>query len=76
MWSKFGTDFAYIHTGIVEYAVGGTTFTISKMGSGVKDIVDPCLEKFMKTKQYYNSCKKWGLLSSCHENDSFPTGTA
>ena len=43
IWDKFGTDFAYIHTGFMDQNVNGTTMTMSRMGSGLNDIVNPCL---------------------------------
>merc|ERR1719181_2017486 len=29
LWAKLGKDFAYIHTGFVDYAVAGTTLSIA-----------------------------------------------
>lgn len=49
IWAKFGTDFAYLHTGIFEHAANGTTLTMSKKGSGIAELVNPCIQKFMKT---------------------------
>lgn len=47
LWSGLGTDFAYIHTGMFEHAINGTTLAMSKKGSGLNDILNPCLDKFM-----------------------------
>jgi hypothetical protein len=41
-----------------EHAINGTTLAISKKGSGLNDILNPCIEKFMKTKEYYQICQK------------------
>ena len=46
----FGTTFAYVQTGILEHSYNGTTLTISKKGSGLADIVNPCIQSFMQTK--------------------------
>ena len=39
----FGTDFAYIHTGLDQWSINGTTLAISKRGSGLKQVLDPCI---------------------------------
>ena len=41
--SGFGTDFAYIHTGLDQWSINGTTLAISKRGSGLKQVLDPCI---------------------------------
>mmetsp|Transcript_72028 Transcript_72028/g.154183 ORF Transcript_72028/g.154183 Transcript_72028/m.154183 type:complete len:383 (+) Transcript_72028:88-1236(+) len=73
LWNGFGTDYAYIHTGIFEHTHNGTTLTMAKMGSGVKQLVDPCLKSFMQTEEYYTICVKHGLNGSCFPNSYFPT---
>eukprot|EP00657_Telonema_sp_P-1_P010074 TRINITY_DN436_c0_g1_i8.p1 TRINITY_DN436_c0_g1~~TRINITY_DN436_c0_g1_i8.p1 ORF type:complete len:423 (-),score=82.75 TRINITY_DN436_c0_g1_i8:81-1349(-) len=55
-WTGFGTDFAYIQTGLAGDLYNGTTLTISKRGSGIPAIVNPCLQSFLLTKEYYNIC--------------------
>lgn len=37
--------FAYIHTGLNEWSINGTTLAISKKGSGLADALNPCIEK-------------------------------
>ena len=55
-WIKDGTNsriaqfgkpngFAYIHTGLNEWSVNGTTLAISKKGSGLAGVLNPCIEK-------------------------------
>jgi len=44
---------------------------MSKKGSGVVDIINPGIEKFMKTKEYYDLCKKYDIVSDCFENEHF-----
>lgn len=56
LWSGFGTKYAYIHTGLHDYAINGTTLAISKQGSGLNEIINPCLQKFMQTKDYFEIC--------------------
>ena len=73
LWAGFGTKYAYVQTGMFGHAYNGTTLTISKRGSGIAaNIVNPCLEKFMATKEYYDVCKKHGFESSCYPNEFFP----
>lgn len=65
MWSKFGTDFAYVQTGIYDYMNSGTTLAISKKGSGLAETLDPCITKFMTTESYKLLCSKYEIESSC-----------
>merc|ERR1711998_445927 len=44
LWSGFGTQYAYVQTGLFGHAYNGTTLTISKRGSGLSDIVNPCIQ--------------------------------
>jgi len=76
MWEGFGTTFAYVHTGILEHSYNGTTLTISKKGSGLADIVNPCIQSFMETKDYYDLCTKHGMTSSCYTNSHFPSSSS
>lgn len=71
MWSRFGTDFAYVQTGISDYMISGSTLAISKKGSGLADTLDPCIEAFIKTEAYKNLCVKYGLESDCFKNEFF-----
>ena len=71
MWSRFGTDFAYVQTGIYDYMNSGTTLAISKKGSGLANILNPCIEAFIKTKSYKDLCTKYGLEGDCFQNEFF-----
>lgn len=73
-WQKFGQPggFAYIHSGMPEFTKAGTTLAMSKIGSGIKDILDPCINAFLQTESYYKICQKWDLVSSCFANNHFP----
>lgn len=73
LWDGLGTTYAYVHTGMIGQDEGGTTLTMSKIGSGVADLVNPCLEKFLQTEDYYRLCAKYGLVDTCFQNDFFPT---
>jgi len=59
LWAGFGTKYAYIQTGLFGHAYNGTTIALARKGSGVRDIVNPCLKEFMKTKEYWNICEKF-----------------
>jgi len=72
LWSGLGTSFAYIGTGMLGHAYNGTTLAISKKGSGLNAILNPCIEKFMQTKDYFDVCEKHSFTSSCYKNSHFP----
>lgn len=46
----FGNSFGFAQVGIYSFALNGTTLAFSKKGSGVNDILNPCIEKFMQNK--------------------------
>ena len=71
LWSKFGTDFAYVQTGIYDYMESGTTLAISKKGSGLADTLNPCIEAFIKTKSYKDLCTKYDMEGACFQNEFF-----
>jgi hypothetical protein len=71
MWSGFKEKFAYIHTGLSGSTVNGTTLTLAKKGSGIAEIVNPCIQSFMKTKEYKTICDKHELTESCYKNEYF-----
>ena len=71
LWGRFGTEFAYIQTGMVEHAIDGTTLSISKKGSGLNEILNPCLDAFMETEEYYEICKDYGFEADCYPNEFF-----
>ncbi|CAL1130770.1 unnamed protein product [Cladocopium goreaui] len=73
MWAGFGTNFSYIQTGLFGHAQAGTTLALSKKGSGLKEILDPCIERFLETKDYYDICVKHGFVNSCFPNEFFPS---
>jgi hypothetical protein len=76
LWTGLGTSFAYIQTGLFGHALNGTTLAISKKGSGLANILNPCLQQYMQTQDYYNVCASHGLENSCYQNSHFPTSNA
>jgi len=38
----------------------------------VAEKLNPCLWKFVETKEYYNICVKHDLVESCYRNKHFP----
>merc|ERR1719191_1470587 len=73
LWNGFGTKYAYVQTGQYGYTINGTTLALSKKGTGVPEKVNPCLTKFMETKEYHDICVKYGLAESCYPNAFFTT---
>jgi len=71
LWAGFGTTFAYVQTGQFGYVMNGTTLALAKLGSGVANKVNPCLWKFLETKEYHDICKKHGLTAQCYPNQYF-----
>lgn len=44
---------------------------MAKKGTGVADIVNPGIRKFLQTKDYYDLCVKYNLVDLCYKNDYF-----
>lgn len=76
LWRGFGTEFAYVQTGLYDWLVDGTTVAMSKKGSGVASAMDACLDSFMHTKEYYEVCSKSHhnetQVNVCVPNQYFP----
>jgi len=75
MWKGFGTTFAYVQTGMYRHAFNGTTLVMARKGAGVKEIVNPCIESFIQTEEYYNICEKHGFTQQCFTNSFFPASS-
>mmetsp|Transcript_46860 Transcript_46860/g.111576 ORF Transcript_46860/g.111576 Transcript_46860/m.111576 type:complete len:378 (-) Transcript_46860:63-1196(-) len=71
-----GINYTYVHTGMTDYAYNGTTLSISKKGSGVPLIINECIERYMFTKPYYETCIKYNLMDQCYPNPFFPDAAA
>ena len=61
----FGTNFSYIHTGLNEWSHNGTTLAISKRGSGLPSVLNPCIDKIVRTPKYLEICEKYFESSKC-----------
>merc|ERR1719473_2197283 len=75
LWTGLGTKFAYIGTGMLGHSYNGTTLVISKKGSGLNAIINPCIKKFMETQAYHDVCKKHEFEASCYPNTFFPSAS-
>ena len=53
LWEGFGTEYAYVQTGQFGYAVNGTTLSLSRKGSGIREVLGPCMAQFLATEEYY-----------------------
>jgi len=71
-WAGFGTKFAFIQTGLFSHSHNGSTLAMSKKGSGLNEIINPCMERYMRTNEYYEVCAKYGLAGDCYPNSYFP----
>eukprot|EP00588_Corethron_pennatum_P017662 CAMPEP_0194303604 /NCGR_PEP_ID=MMETSP0171-20130528/1447_1 /TAXON_ID=218684 /ORGANISM="Corethron pennatum, Strain L29A3" /LENGTH=357 /DNA_ID=CAMNT_0039054563 /DNA_START=71 /DNA_END=1144 /DNA_ORIENTATION=- len=74
LWDGLGTEFAYIHSGMFDFVRAGTTLAMSKKGSGLPEVLDPCIESFLKTESYYELCEKYEQTKGCFPNEFFPAG--
>ena len=74
MWSRFGKEFAYIHTGMFGVVYDGTTVAFTKKGAGLVELLNPCIDEFLETEAFYDICLKHGLEGTCKHNQFFPKG--
>jgi hypothetical protein len=74
LWNQLGQPggYAFIHMGMPEFAYAGTTLSLSKKGSGLSDILNPCIALYLETESYYDVCNKWNMTDSCFANEYFP----
>jgi len=56
---------------MTDFLINSTTLTMSKIGSGLANIVNPGIRKFLKTKDYFDICVKYDLLDLCYPNEFF-----
>lgn len=54
-WEGLGTEYAYLHIGLSPN-VNGTTICYGKKNSGVYELVNPCIQAVMETKDYRDLC--------------------
>ena len=71
LWEGQGTDYAYVQTGQFGYVRNGTTFVISELGSGIHDLLEPCMTEFMGGIEYYELCARYDILDKCYKNEHF-----
>jgi len=77
LWNKFGTDFAYIQSGMFGWMHNGTTIAMAKKGSGIAAALDGCLDDFMQTEKFLETCKiehgspPHNQLKTCIPNEYF-----
>lgn len=74
LWQGLGTEYAYVQTGQFGYVVNGTTLALSRKGSGIRELLRPCMAKYIATDDYYDICVKHDLVGSCYPNKYFPGG--
>jgi len=72
LWGGFGKTFAYVQTGQFGYVENGTTIAMAKLGSGVVNKINPCLQRFMASKAYYDICASYDKVDECYPNAFFP----
>ena len=72
LWDGLGITFAYIHTGIRGWTRHGTTLAVSKLGSGLAEVLNPCVTELIETETYYELCKKYDIVDQCFMNEFFP----
>merc|ERR1712046_54682 len=61
----FGTAFAYIQTGLDQWMINGTTLAMSKRGSGLASVLNPCIDVVVRTQEYLDLCKAYFEESQC-----------
>jgi hypothetical protein len=73
-WAGLGTEYAYIHSGM-PFALNGTTMVMSKRGSGIAKLINPCIKKVLATKAYKDLCDKHKKYEVCYRNEFFTEET-
>jgi hypothetical protein len=71
-WDGFGTEYAFIHMGLIVQN-NGTTVAMSKKGSGLGDLLNPCIQTVLGTKKYQELCQAGGhpVDMKCFKNSFF-----
>jgi hypothetical protein len=60
LYDGLGTKYAWIHTGLLDYQLNGTTLAMTKKGSNLVDTINPCLRSVMRDTWYQNLCLEYG----------------
>jgi len=71
LWSGFGQDFAYVQTGQFGYMKNGTTLVMAKKGSGIGELVNPCMQTYMESRKYRKLCENYNKTNECFPNEYF-----
>jgi hypothetical protein len=76
-WGGFGTEYAFIHMGLIVQN-NGTTVAMSKKGSGLGEVLNPCIKTVLATQEYQQLCQTGGhpVDMKCFENSFFGTTSA
>jgi len=72
LWEGFGTEYAYVQTGQIDYLENGTTLVMAKKDEGIVEKLNPCMLEFMQTKEYYDICVTHETVDICFRNSHFP----
>lgn len=67
LWDGFGKEFAYVQTGQFGHVKNGTTFAMTKKGSGIRELLRPCMSEFMASIEYYNICSLHNVVDKCYK---------
>ena len=54
--------------GLNGWSLNGTTLAISKRGSGLSDVLNPCIKAVSQTQEYTALCESHFNPSSCIQN--------
>merc|ERR1719359_358540 len=71
-WDGFGTEYAFIHMGLIVQN-NGTTVAMSKKGSGLGDVLNPWIQTVLGTEEYQALCQAGGhpVDMKCFKNEYF-----
>jgi len=62
LWNGLGTQYAWIHTGILNYQVNGTTLSMTKKGSPLNAAINPCIRQAMRSRFYPELCVRASII--------------
>jgi hypothetical protein len=67
---------AYIQTGLNQWSINGTSLAISKRGSGLKNVIDPCIKEIVEgcgVSDYHKVCDKYPTVANkCFGREGAP----
>ena len=59
LYEGLGAEYAWIHTDMYDYQLNGTTLAMTKKGNPLRDAIDPCLRRAMRSETYRNLCEEY-----------------